>query len=258
MTTDFGLGDYFVGSVKGVLLERAPGIRLVDITHNIPRHDIISAAFVINEAYRYFPAGSIHLVVVDPGVGTERREIIAVHEDHFFVAPDNGLLTYIFQNEEVTVYQITETSSFALKETPTFAGRDHFAPIAALLAKGIDPERLGDPISDYQSLQELSPWRRGADLIGKIVYFDHFGNAMTNLTGSSLKENHPEGEIRISLRGKTLQGIRKSYAEGQKEAGNLIINSSDHLEIFVPGKNAKDLLKLKLLDEVYLKHFFVT
>lgn len=258
LTTDFGLRDYFVGSVKGVLLERAPGIRLVDITHDIPRHDLLSAAFVIKETYRYFPAGSIHLVVVDPGVGTNRREIIAVHEGHFFVAPDNGLLTYLFQKGKTVVYQIKETSFLRLKESATFAGRDHFAPVAALLANGIRPGQLGDLISDYRCLEALSPWKTGTRLIGKIVYFDHFGNAITSLTGAFLKENHPKGEIRISLRGKTFQGIHKNYAEGEKKAGNLIINSSDHLEIFVPEGSAKELLKLNLLDEVYLEHFFGT
>jgi S-adenosylmethionine hydrolase len=253
LTTDFGLGDYFVGSVKGVLLENAPGVRLVDITHDIPRHEIISAAFVINEAYRYFPVGSIHMVVVDPGVGTERREIIALHEGHIFVAPDNGLLTYIFQHEKVAVYQIKETSFFTLKESATFAGRDHFAPIAALLSKGIRPEALGTPITDYKRIEGLSPQRVGADLMGKIVYFDHFGNAITNLTGLLIKERDREGIVCLSLCGRTLQGLKKNYAEGQKGNGNLILNSSNLLEIFLPGESAKNLLKLKLLDDVHLK-----
>jgi S-adenosylmethionine hydrolase len=258
ITTDFGLGDYFVGSVKGVLLGRAPGIRLVDITHNIPRHDILSAAFVINEAYRYFPAGSIHLVVVDPGVGTERRELIAFHEGHFFVAPDNGLLTYIFQNEEVAVFEIKETSFFNPTEAPTFAGRDHFAPIAALLAKGIPPDRLGAQIEDYKQIEGLLPQRVKTDLAGKIIYFDHFGNAITNLTGSLLKERYQKEVLSFSLCGELFQGLRKNYAEGQKGKGSLIINSSDRLEIFVPGESAKDLLKLNLLDTVYIKDFFRT
>jgi S-adenosyl-L-methionine hydrolase (adenosine-forming) len=258
LTTDFGLGDYFVGSVKGVLLERAPGSRLVDITHFIPRHDVLSAAFVINEAYRYFPAGSIHLAVVDPGVGTERREIIALHEGHFFVAPDNGLLTYIFQKGKTEVYQIQANAFLPLKESATFAGRDRFAPAAALLAKGVEAEALGRPITDYHSIEGLSPRREGDDLVGKIVYFDHFGNALTNLTGSVFKEGRSGEAVCVSLRGARFQGLKKNYAEGRKRDGNLIVNSSDRLEVFVSGGSAKDLLKLKLLDDVYLKHFFGT
>lgn len=265
LTTDFGLSDYFVGSVKGVLLREtlqpgAPAIRLVDITHQIPRHDILSGAFVINEAYRYFPAGSVHLVVVDPGVGTERREIIAAHAGHLFVAPDNGILTYLFQvqDEETVVYQVKKTSFLNLKESATFAGRDHFAPVAALLAQGIGPEELGEPIADYKRIEGLSPRRAGADLIGNIVYFDTFGNAITNVTGALLKEAGLEKEIRLSLSGKEIREIRKRYADGEKGIGNLIINSSGRLEIFSPRESARALLKLELLDEVYLKDFFRT
>jgi S-adenosylmethionine hydrolase len=260
LTTDFGLSDYFVGSVKGVLLcetllSGAPGIRLVDITHQIQRHDILSAAFVINEAYRYFPAGSIHLVVVDPGVGTERREVIATHAGHFFVAPDNGILTYLFQNEETVVYQVKKRSLLNLKESATFAGRDHFAPIAALLAKGTEPGELGEPITDYVRIEGLSPRRAGVDLAGKIVYFDHFGNAITNVTGAILKEADRK-RICVSLCGKKIEGIKKSYLDGQTGTANLILNSSDRLEIFAPRESARALLKLELLDEVYLKDLF--
>jgi len=263
LTTDFGLSDYFVGSVKGVLLRETlssglPAVRLVDITHQIPRHDILSGAFVINEAYRYFPAGSIHLVVVDPGVGTERRELIASHAGHLFVGPDNGVFTYIFQAGETKVYQVKKPSFLNLNESATFAGRDHFAPIAALLAGGVPPEKLGEPISDCKRIEGLSPWRAGADLVGKIVYFDQYGNAITNVTGAALKEAGRRGEIFASLAERKIEGIRKSYAEGQKGAGNLIINSSDRLEIFTPGESARALLKLALLEEVYLKDLFRT
>lgn len=258
LTTDFGSADYFVGSVKGVLLSetRLSGIRLVDITHHVPRHDILSGAFVINETYRYFPPGSIHLVVVDPGVGTARREIIAGHAGHFFVGPDNGVFTYLFQTGETTVYQVKKTPFLNLKESATFAGRDRFAPVAALLAKGVGPEKLGEPITDYERIEGLMPERKGDDLIGKIVYFDHFGNAITNVTGAVLKEIGRKEELCLLLSGKEIEGVRKAYAEGKEEAGNLILNSSDRLEVFVPGRSARDLLELELLDEISLKDFF--
>ena len=193
------------------------------------------------------------MVVVDPGVGTQRREIIAVHEGHFFVAPDNGVLTYLLQNKKNTVYQIKESVFFTFRKSSTFAGRDHFAPIAALLAKGIRPGELGDPIHDWRSIEGLSPQRVDDSITGKIVYFDHFGNAITNLTGSLLKERSQGNPLSLSLSGKTFQGLKKAYAEGQQGEGNLILNSSDHLEIFVPGESARDRLNLKLLDAVHLK-----
>ncbi|MFQ5949402.1 MAG: S-adenosyl-l-methionine hydroxide adenosyltransferase family protein, partial [Nitrospiria bacterium] len=181
LTTDFGIRDYFVGSLKGVLLQRVPNARLIDITHETPRHDIISAAFVVNEIYRTFPQGAIHLVVVDPGVGTERKKLIVSKEGHLFVAPDNGVLTYLFKEEGSRVYEVVDTRHLTFSNSPTFAGRDHFAPIVASLAVGILPEALGREISDYQCIKGLYPERKGSDLVGKIVYFDHFGNAITNL-----------------------------------------------------------------------------
>lgn len=253
LTTDFGLSDYFVGSVKGVLLRQAPGVRLVDITHDIPPQDLISAAFVLKEISSYFPSGTVHLSVVDPGVGTDRRKIIAVEEGQFFVAPDNGLLTYLVQRNGCRVYSVDETPLLAFKKSPTFAGRDHFAPIAALLARGASPEALGHEIRDAVRIEGLSPEVKGERIFGKVVYLDRFGNAIINVTDDLLHSSIGSQKIMLRFKGGSLAGLKKNYAEGEKRSGNLIVNSSRHLEIFVPGGSAQELLGFRLLDEVIIE-----
>lgn len=251
LTTDFGLNDYFVAVLKGVLLQALPSAKLIDVTHNIPRHDIISAAFVLKEMSPCFPEGSIHLVVVDPGVGTSRRKIIMTHKGQCFVAPDNGVLTYYLKEAGSQVFEVLDSSHLKFEPSPTFAGRDHFVPIAAALAKGISPKDLGEKISDPCYLGDLFPFKKENHLIGKIVYFDHFGNAITNLTRESLsgKLKNPHN-LTIQFNKYHLLGLKGNYTEGLEGEGNLILNSSDHLEIFVPGKSAKEYFKLKLMDEV--------
>lgn len=253
LTTDFGLSDYFVGSVKGVLLQRAPGVSLIDLTHEIPPQDLITAAFVLKEASLYFPKGTVHLAVVDPGVGTDRRKILAAEGGQLYVAPDNGLLTYILQRDGCRVYAVGETPLLRLEKSPTFAGRDHFAPIAALLANGTPPEALGAEIKDPVVIEGLWPKRGEGEIVGKIVYLDRFGNAIANVTEADLKGSIGRSEWALSVKGVRLSGLKKNYAEGKKGAANLIVNSSGHLEIFVPGGSARDLLGLRLLDEVTIE-----
>lgn len=248
--TDFGSGDYFVGSMKGVLLRHAPAVTIVDITHDIPPQDLIRAAFVVKEASVYFPAGTIHLAIVDPGVGTDRRKIIVTTEKQLYLAPDNGILTYLLLHSECRVYAVDQTRRLGFKESPTFAGRDHFAPIAALLVNGTRPEELGPEIRDGVVLDGLLPKIENSRIIGKIVYIDRFGNGITNITESLLIPFCTTGEMRFEIKGHRLTGLKKNYSEGEKGAGNLIINSSGHLEIFVPGRSAESFLGLRLLDVV--------
>lgn len=249
LTTDFGAGDYFVGSVKGVLLQRLPSARLVDISHEIAPQDLISAAFILKEISSYFPPRTVHLAVVDPGVGTDRRKIIAVARDQSYVAPDNGILTHVLQRDGCRAFAVEAGPDLPLKESPTFAGRDHFAPIAARLAEGIPPERLGREIDDAVTIEGLVPKIERGRIVGKVVYLDRFGNAITNITSDLLK-GRKEREIILLLKGKRLAGLKRNYAAGEKGSGNLIINSSGHLEIFIPNGRAAEQLRLRLLDEV--------
>jgi S-adenosyl-L-methionine hydrolase (adenosine-forming) len=245
LTTDFGLSDYFVGVLKGVLLQALPEVRIVDISHEIPRHDIISGAFVINEIFPYFPPGAVHLAVVDPGVGSTRRNIVVDYGGQHFVAPDNGLLSYVLGKAESRVYKINLRVGLKFKASPTFAGRDHFAPIAAMLASGRDPSELGEEIDDPCRLPGLSLGKRASGVIGKIVYFDHFGNGITNIKASDLS-----AASEVIVAGLRLGKLKQNYDEGSGTEGNIIINSSERLEVFVRGDSAKGKLNLKLMEVV--------
>jgi len=251
LTSDFGLRDYFVGAMKGVLLREAPSARLIDIAHGIPRHDVLSAAFVLGEAWPYFPSGSIHLAVVDPGVGTNRRKLVAEVQGQAFVAPDNGLLSYILQEEQCRVYAVEGLLGLQFRKSPTFAGRDHFAPIAALLAKGRKPSDLGNEIFDAKQFKGLKAEKTKEGFLGRILYFDRFGNAITNVRTEDLgAQLEDAGGLRACLKGQELQGLKESYEDGADSGPGLILNSSGYLEVFLSRGNARQNLKLNLMDEV--------
>lgn len=177
LTTDFGIADGFVGAMKGVIARLAPGAAVVDLAHGLPRHDVAHAAWVLYTAAREFPAGTIHVCVVDPGVGGARADVIVAADGHLFVAPDNGVLAYVAERPE-GVWAITSTAFRFPHAAPTFHGRDVFAAAAAALASGLPPEAAGPATC----LAGALPWRvRARDDRGVIVHVDHYGNLVTNL-----------------------------------------------------------------------------
>src|SRR3990172_9348844 len=189
LLTDFGTADPFVASMKGVILSINPKATIVDITHEIPPHGIRQAAFVLKSAYRYFPKGTIHVVVVDPGVGGPRKPLLAVTPQAFFIAPDNGVLIYIYHhNPSTRVYELT-AKRYRLKDySSTFDGRDLFAPAAARLSKGITPAQMGLKIARYLKFPIPRPRRLGKNgLQGQVIHIDRFGNLITNITAEDLK-----------------------------------------------------------------------
>jgi S-adenosylmethionine hydrolase len=182
LTTDFGTTDHFAGTMKGVILGIEPAARIVDITHDVQAFEIADGAFTIAQAYRYFPKRTIHVVVVDPGVGSTRRPILAEMAGQFFVAPDNGVLSIIFARENPKVRHITSDRYFLHPVSRTFHGRDVFAPVAAHLASGIAPARFGKLIDDYIQLNFHRPTRTGKSAwTGSVLKVDRFGNLITNL-----------------------------------------------------------------------------
>src|SRR5262245_38901901 len=190
LTTDFGLGDPFVGIMKGVILSIAPNVHLIDITHEIHSYDVLEAALVIEGAYRYFPPGTVHVVVVDPGVGSERRPIAGTANGHIFVAPDNGVLSAALNTEPglLTAYQITNTSLFRQPVSRTFHGRDIFAPVAAHLAQGIPIRSVGPRIADFIKTPLAVPQLQAGRLMGAAVRIDKFGNIITNFRRGDLRD----------------------------------------------------------------------
>ncbi|HYV12906.1 MAG TPA: SAM-dependent chlorinase/fluorinase [Pyrinomonadaceae bacterium] len=235
LLTDFGTADYFVGAVKGAILSVNRRAVIVDITHEIPPQDIEAGAFTLLAAYKTFPAGTIHLGVVDPGVGSKRRPIIVSANEQFFVGPDNGLFTYVYDREPShRIVHITSDHFFRPQPSTTFHGRDVFAPVAAALANGVAFEEFGADIDDAVRLPSLETPLR-------IIHIDRFGNCVTNIT-------HAEKSVVIN--GQTISEFRQFYGERDDESLFAILGSAGFLEISVNGGSAAKVLGAKRGDEV--------
>lgn len=249
LTTDFGLTDEFVGVMKGVILTRAPAVRIVDLSHDLEHHNIRQAALLIKSAYRFFPAGTIHMVVVDPGVGSSRKLILLQAENHFFLAPDNGVLSLFFDSENFqAAYEIKCEQYYLSPVSATFHGRDILAPVAAELAAGVDPEVVG-PLINSHTLKRLEISRLQIDrelgtITGEIFRIDHFGNLLTNITESSLDDLYKEQKftVKIKVQNTIINGIETAYKHKNPGEVLAIVNSQGYLEIAVNQGNAAKIL----------------
>ena len=251
LLTDFGAADYFVGALKGAILSVNPLAHAVDITHEIPAHDIEAGAFTLLAAYRSFPPRTIHVAVVDPGVGSARRPLLVAAREHFFVGPDNGLFSYVCEREagDVRAYQLTNENFFRTPVSNTFHGRDIFAPVAGALSNGVPPEEFGEPIDDYVRLAALAPVREAGDDAGawsaRIIHIDRFGNLITNITRGELAGAEFARGVRLDVGERAINSFRSFYAEGNgAEAGDLfaIWGSAGFLEIAADRASAARLL----------------
>lgn len=235
LTTDFGISDHFVGTMKGVILEVNPAAQIVDISHSVQAFDVLDGALAIAQAYSYFPAGTVHLVVVDPGVGTARRPIILSSDRHHFVAPDNGVLSLICAREErVHVRHVSSEHYFLQPISNTFHGRDIFAPVAGYLSKGVDSEKFGEEITDYTRFNAPKP--KAIDqqtLRGVVLKADRFGNLITNITPADVPALFGEvpQAFKIVIGKHEITEIKRSYAEGAPGKLFGILNSMGYLEI---------------------------
>lgn len=264
LTTDFGLTDAYVAAMKGVILTINPETKIIDICHSISPQNVSQAAFVLNTAYQFFPERTIHVVVVDPGVGTERRAIILHTLQYDFVAPDNGVLSCVIEpflkesprREQGQVklppglkaVSITRPEFWRSTVSATFHGRDIFAPVAARLSLGASPEKFGEVIDTVAVLPEHRPYRKSADtLVGRIVHIDHFGNLITSFKSEDL----PEESFIVEVGKSSISELSRTYAEG--EGLLALIGSSGHLEIAVKGSSARDFLGATVGDEVKIR-----
>jgi S-adenosyl-L-methionine hydrolase (adenosine-forming) len=246
MITDFDTSDHFVGTMKGVIYNINPNVEIVDVTHRIGSYDIFDAAFTLAQSYRFFPSDTIHLVVVDPGVGTARRPILASSLAYKFVAPDNGVLSLIYEREEnVEVRHITADHYFLNPVSATFQGRDVFAPVAGWLSKWVEVDKFGETINDYTKFESPKPKRVGENLIkGVVLKIDKFGNILTNLRPEDVPqlfaENPPNFQILINEREIT----RLNFAYSMGKPGELfaILGSSGYIEICTNRGSAAKVL----------------
>jgi len=235
LTTDFGLNDHFVGAMKGVILDIVPEAQVVDICHAVQAFDVLDGALTIAQAYSYFPPATVHVVVVDPGVGTARRPIIASTERHHFVAPDNGVLSLIYAREErLNVRHVTAEHYFLQPLSNTFHARDIFSPVAAYLAKGVDSQKFGDEVSDFVRFNAPRP--KVVDehtLRGVVLKVDRFGNLVTNITpqdAPALFQPEATG-FKIVVGKREITEIKAAYAQGTPGEVFAILGSMGYLEI---------------------------
>jgi S-adenosylmethionine hydrolase len=243
LTTDFGARDPFVGIMKGVILGRAPTARIVDLTHAVPPQNVFAGAHALASAVRWFPRGTIHVAVVDPGVGTKRRALAIETADAWFVGPDNGLASLAVPARAIR--RILDVSRSRCRLRPvsrTFHGRDVFAPVAAALASGVDPATLGTRVSTMRRLAAPKPRRRTRALVGEVLWIDGFGNATTNLAAADLARADFRGRrLSITIAGHVVP-FRPTYSAVPPGRPVALVNSSELLEIAVNGGSAASAL----------------
>jgi len=250
LTTDFGTRDNYAASMKAVMLNINPDVNIVDITHETRRHDIMGACFIIANTYHYFANWTIHVVVVDPTVGSERRPLIASINGHHFIAPDNGVLSGLFQDpEDISVFAIDAEHYYLRPLSSTFHGRDIFAPIAAWLSKGIEIENFGEKTDDYVDLKLPAPVAsEDGKLEGEVIHIDTFGNLITNVTRDTFEqmlEDAPEHTFQLKIGGLALSELKRFYAECGSDKPALLFGSTSQLELSVKRRNASEMLGLK-------------
>ena len=255
LLTDFGVGDWYVGVMKGVLLERLPEAALVDLSHAVPAGDVRAGAFVLDNAWSWFPERAVFLVVVDPGVGTKRRPLAVRAAGRHFIGPDNGVLTPALAEEDAEARQIEAAVLGVTRVTPTFHGRDLFAPAAAHLAGGGDFAEIGPAVADPERLSLDMLVVSHSRLHGRIVYVDRFGNCITDIPGDFLERFlGPDGTgLQVHVGSLTVRGLVRTYGEAGDGEACALIGSSGRLEIAVRGGDARQRLGLAVGDSVEVR-----
>lgn len=245
LLTDFGTRDHYAGTMKGVALGICPDATFVDISHDIAPHDLLDGALELAASYKYFPAGTVFLVVVDPGVGSARRPLAAEAAGYRFVAPDNGVLTLVFkESPPKRVVELTERRYARPTVSRTFEGRDRFAPAAAWLAKGIDLSGLGRGVSAWQALNVPEPVITEDRILGEVLRVDRFGNLVTNVDRRTFERFAGGGRLEIVAGTQAVDAVVATYADADSGAVCALFGSSEHLEVAVNGGSAAERLAL--------------
>jgi S-adenosyl-L-methionine hydrolase (adenosine-forming) len=246
LTTDYGTNDHLVGVMKGVILSINPEVNIVDITHSVLPHDLLDGALAIGQAYKYFPSKTIHVVVVDPGVGTQRRPILVAGDTHYFVAPDNGVLSSVYdQTEALYVWNIVSEHYFRQPVSKTFHGRDIFAPVAAWLTKSWQSSAFGEQITDFTRFALPKPKAAGNTIKGVVLRVDQFGNLITNFRAEDVPAfAAADGKFAIRAGNATVTKLVPTFASGANGEAIGVIGSSGYLEISVNKASASRALAI--------------
>jgi S-adenosylmethionine hydrolase len=255
LTTDFGTSDHLVGTMKGVILNINPAVRIVDINHSVVPYDLLDGALSIANAYAFFPPRTIHVVVIDPGVGTERRPILVSAGNQYFVAPDNGVLSMIYERESCTVRHIAAEHYFLSPVSTTFHGRDIFAPSAAFLSKTFQTDAFGEVVTDVVRFTMPKAKPNGQAIKGVVLRVDAFGNLMTNLTADNIPAGALQGgPIQLSVNGKAIGQFARTFAAGTPGEPIAVVGSAGYVEIAVNRGNAAKTLGVGRGAEVTLEN----
>jgi S-adenosylmethionine hydrolase len=246
LTTDYGTNDHLVGTLKGVILKINPDVTIVDITHHVTPYDLLDAALAIGSAFAYFPPRTIHVVVVDPGVGTERRPILATVDNQYFVAPDNGVLSLVYERDSNVVVRHANVEHYYNQPvSKTFHGRDVFAPVAAWLAKTGQTASMGDEVQDYKRFAFPRPKATNGVLKGIVMRVDNFGNLVTNFRQEDLSDNAKQaGEVNFQIGNHPVSRLVDTFALGNTGEAIAYFGSSGYVEIAVNKGNASRTLGL--------------
>lgn len=243
LLTDFGLQDNFVGVIKAVILKINPRVEIIDLCHQLKPQDIFEAGFLLKGSFRYFPKGTVHLVVVDPGVGSQRKKIVVKTRDYYFVAPDNGVLWPALADEQIQkIIEITNEKYFLKPLSYTFHGRDIFAPVVAHLSLGKSIEVFGKRLNSIKQLNLPTARRMKDKLTGEVIYIDRFGNLITNINKDEFRNFVANSNFKIYIAGQELNKISRSYQEAEKNSPLAIFSSFGNLEISVREANARQFL----------------
>jgi S-adenosylmethionine hydrolase len=246
LTTDYGTNDHLVGTLKGVILKINPEVTIVDITHHVTPHDLLDGALAIGSAFAYFPPRTIHIVVVDPGVGTERRPVLATADNQYFVAPDNGVLSLVYERDpNVVVRHANAEHYYHQPVSKTFHGRDVFAPVAAWLSKGWQTAAMGEEIQDYKRFALPRPKATDGVLKGIVMRVDSFGNLVTNFRQEDLSEDARQaGIVDFQIGNHPVSRLVETFALGNSGEVVAYLGSSGYVEIAVNKGNASRTLGL--------------
>jgi len=251
LLTDFGTEDSYVGAMKGVILSINPDATIIDISHQIPPQDITAGAFVLSQAAPFFPKGTVHIAVVDPGVGGKRKPILIQTDRYFFVGPDNGIFSLALQNERIRQkIHLTNKDYFLGYISSTFHGRDIFSPVGAYLSLGIDPAMLGKKIKQIKNLGFKKPYVKGRKITGEIIHIDRFGNLITNIDERLLKKVFKNRIFEVEVCDNIIKRFVPSYTNAKQGEPIGLIGSSGLMEIAMREKNASIELGIKRGDVV--------
>lgn len=254
LLTDFGIRDHYVASLKGVILGINPRCSLIDISHQVSPQDIIEGAILLANVFSYFPKGTIHLAIVDPGVGSQRKPILLKTKNYYFIGPDNGIFTKVAEKDIVNYgIELTNKKYFLKDISKTFHGRDIFAPVAGYLSLGVKPEVFGKKINEWVKIGFKEPIIEGNKLIGEIIYIDNFGNLISNIDQNRFKNFIMSFRFNIKIGKKSISEIKNGYWEGREGEIIALFGSSGYLEISVNHGSAQKRLKVNRGDYILVE-----